>query len=119
MGLGALVFSLLLFDSPNFEFWDQLRQMFGLWFPVTKGLAGIWNPDAGGIDPAYRIPVLAAFVVLSVSMALWPAQKNLGTLLSCSAAVMIGAQFWHGFGGGVYLAWYVPLVVMTILRPNF
>lgn len=118
VGFVALVLSLVLFDSPELAFWDQLRQMFGLWFPVTNGLAGIWNPNAGGLDPVYRIPVLAVFVVLCVSMALWPAQKNLGTLLSCSAAVMIGAQFWHGFGGGVYLAWYVPLLVLTIFRPN-
>jgi hypothetical protein len=52
------------------------------------------------------------------SLAIWPAQKNLGTLLSCSAAVMVATQFWHGYGGGLYMAWYLPLLLLTIFRPN-
>ncbi|MBL9123165.1 MAG: hypothetical protein JNG90_06000, partial [Planctomycetaceae bacterium] len=52
------------------------------------------------------------------SFALWPARKNLGTLLSCSAAVMLGTQFWHGQEGGLYIAWYLPMLLLTIFRPN-
>ena len=57
-------------------------------------------------------------MAFSFSLALWPAQKNLGTLMSCSAAVMLGTQFWHPHGGGLYMAWYLPLVLLTIFRPN-
>jgi len=40
--------------------------------------------------------------------------------LSCSAAIMLFVQFWHGFGegGGMYMAWYLPLLLMTVFRPN-
>jgi hypothetical protein len=31
---------------------------------------------------------------------------------------MAAAQFWHGYGGGLYMAWYLPLVLLTIFRPN-
>jgi hypothetical protein len=62
--------------------------------------------------------VLAAFVALSGTLAVWPAQKNLGTLLSCSAAVMVATQFWHGYGGGLYMAWYLPLTLLAVFRPN-
>jgi hypothetical protein len=31
---------------------------------------------------------------------------------------MVGAQFWHAHGGGIYIAWYLPLYLMTIFRPN-
>ncbi|MEM8866574.1 MAG: hypothetical protein AAGF31_13605, partial [Planctomycetota bacterium] len=55
---------------------------------------------------------------LSFSFILWPAQKNLGTLLSCSAALMIGTQFWHAHSGGMALAWYLPVLLLTIFRPN-
>ena len=55
---------------------------------------------------------------MCVGLALWPAQKNLGTLLSCSAAVMLATQFWHAEDGGIYMAWYLPLLVLTIFRPN-
>ena len=52
------------------------------------------------------------------TLALWPAQKNLGTLLSCLGAVLVASQFWNGDGGGLYMAWYLPLVLLTICRPN-
>ena len=55
---------------------------------------------------------------LSFTLAIWPAQKNLGTLLSCSAAVMVATQFWHGYGGGLYMGWYLPLTLLTVFRPN-
>lgn len=97
---------------------QNFRLMFGLYRPAMEGLQGIWNEAQGGWHPYFRIPMLAAFVVLASSMALWPAQKNLGTLLSCSAAVMVAVQFWHGYGGGIYMAWYLPLLLLTIFRPN-
>lgn len=31
---------------------------------------------------------------------------------------MAATQFWHGFGGGLYLAWFIPLALLTIFRPN-
>jgi hypothetical protein len=38
--------------------------------------------------------------------------------MSCSAALMVAAQFWHGFGGGLFVAWFLPLLLLTIFRPN-
>ncbi len=111
--LVAMAISLVFI--PETSYWSNLQQMLGLWLPVQQGLEGIW---ALGWNPVYRIPVLAAFVAMSGTLAIWPAQKNLGTLLSCSAAVMVATQFWHGFGGGLYLGWYLPLALLTIFRPN-
>ena len=110
-----LVLALSLAFVPEASFWQNLKQMFGLWLPVRKDLEGIWGL---GWDPVYRYPVLAAFVALSGTFAVWPAQKNLGTLLSCSAALMVATQFWHGYGGGLYMAWYLPLTLLTMFRPN-
>jgi hypothetical protein len=100
-----------LADFPN-----RLRQMFGLTLPTMEYLRGFWNKQF--VAPHYRLPVLAAFVGISVTFAIWPAQKNLGTLLSCTAAVMLGIQFWHGFEGGLYVGWYLPVLLLTIFRPN-
>ena len=96
----------------------NLRLMFGILPPAMNGLGGVWDESLGGWSSYWRIPVLTAFVALAASMALWPAQKNLGTLLSCSAAVMVATQTWHGYGGGTYMAWYLPLILLTIFRPN-
>jgi hypothetical protein len=32
--------------------------------------------------------------------------------------MMVGAQFWHAYGGGLYIAWFLPLLLLTIFRPN-
>lgn len=114
--LALFVLSFVLFSSDDFL--SNLRLMFGLIPPGMDGLRGLWDQNLGGWNTHYRIPVLTAFVAISCSMALWPAQKNLGTLLSCSAAVMVATQFWHGYGGGTYMAWYLPLLLLTIFRPN-
>ncbi|MBI85019.1 MAG: hypothetical protein CMJ81_17635 [Planctomycetaceae bacterium] len=115
--LVLVILSLALTSSDVHHFFEQFRLMFGLWIPGMEGLEGFWD----SLDRpyrVYRIPVLAAFIAISAAMALWPAQKNLGTLISCSATVMLAAQFWHGFGGGLYMAWYLPLLLLTIFRPN-
>lgn len=113
--LVTCILALFFFSRNMHEFWLSIQSMFGVWFPKMTALEGIWNL---GWDPLYRLPVITAFLVLSISMALWPAQKNLGTLLSCTGAVMVGTQFWHGFGGGLYMAWYLPLLLLTVFRPN-
>jgi hypothetical protein len=112
IGILALELALTSIDGPMFL--DSLKRMFFVRFPVQadSGVWGrFWRPD-------YRIPILAAHVGLSLSMALWPAQKNLGTLLAYSAAVMLGTQFYHAHSGGLAPAWYLPLLLLTIFRPN-
>jgi hypothetical protein len=98
------------------EFLHHLREMFGIWLPRMEGLEGIWGP--GRIQSDFRLPVLVAFCLLSISFAIWPSRKNLGSLISGTAAVMLAAQFWHGNGGGLYMAWFLPFVLLTIFRPN-
>jgi len=110
----VLAFSLVATAASLPELVQQLKAMFGWTTVGLNDVDGFWQYH----EPAFRYPLLAAFVALAGTLALWPAQKNLGTLLSCSAAVMLGVQFWHLQQGGLYTAWYLPLLVLTILRPN-
>jgi hypothetical protein len=112
--VAVLVIALALMSNDMSVFLGGLRQMFGLRLPVDDQLAGAWQ----FWRPVYRYPILAAQVALCLSTALWPAQKNLGTLISYSAAIMLGTQFWHAHSGGLALAWYLPLLLLTIFRPN-
>lgn len=112
----AVLVVCLSFKSADLgEFGGHLRTMFGAWLPIMDNLEGVWGL---GWDPWYRVPVLALFIGTTCTLAIWPAQKNLGTLISCSGAVMVATQFWHGFGGGLYMGWYLPLLLLTIFRPN-
>lgn len=106
----------LLFTSTTLTaFGEQLQVMFGFWFPRMDGLQGIW---ALGWSNWWRLPLLVAFVLFCISFVAWPSQKNIGTLVGYSGAVMLAVQYWHGFSGGVYMAWYLPMVLLIVFRPN-
>lgn len=111
--IGVLVVAMIILHPNNLL--QDLSYMFGLKQVAMNGMDGIWGL---GWYPVMRIPIIVLFVLLSVSFVVWPAQKNLATLLSCSAAIMAATQFWHGFGGGLYMAWFIPLALLTIFRPN-
>ncbi len=116
LALGILV-ACLGAGSPNLpSFLERLQQMFGWRNPSHAALIGFWQYYESA--SAFRIPVIATFVALCAGLAIWPAQKNFGTLLSGSAAVMLAAQFWIAYLGGLYMAWYLPLLILTIFRPN-
>ena len=112
--LAILVATLVFTSTDAAMFLARLQQMFGVRGPAMSELSGVWSFWNGW----YRVPILVAFLGLSASFALWPAPKNLATLLSCSAALMLGVQFWHAHSGGLALAWYLPLTLLTVFRPN-
>ncbi len=115
VGMAVLLVMQIFVSSSVAMYFSQLQQMFGFRLPQTTDLSGVWHYWYG----IWRLPILAAFIGLScVCLPIWPVQKNLGSLISCSAAVMIGVQFWHAHSGGVALAWYLPLFLLTVFRPN-
>ncbi len=115
--LGLLVAS-LAFTSRDWDaFWAQAKMTLGWTSMQIVGLQGFWDLNSQALAP-YRIPVFVAFVVMSLALAIWPAQKNLGVLLSASAAIMLGVQFWIAKSGGLLMDWYLPLLLLTVFRPN-
>lgn len=94
--------------------WQNFRQLVGWLAWKLPQADGFW---AGRVQ-AFRIPVVATFIALAASYALWPTHKNLGTLMSCSATLILGVQLWHPYQGGLYLGWYLPLLIAMIFRPN-
>lgn len=116
---GVLTMLVLLAGLLLLRGWDnfasEIRDMFGIWSPAMRNLSGIWGL---GFNPLFRLPVLVAFIILSFSFIFWPPRKTLGTLMCGTAAIMLAAQFWHGYGGGLYMAWFLPCVLLTIFRPN-
>jgi hypothetical protein len=110
--LGSLV--LTSADSHSFT-----RQTLGsidwsvLKFQADDGV-GFWSL----YNPAYRIPVFATFIVLLVSLTIWPLKKNVETLLANSAAIIVATQFWYPDQGGIYVLWYLPLMLVVTFRPR-
>ncbi len=113
--ISLVILAILLLLGGFSAFLAHLQSMFGMWLPMMEGLEGIWG---GGVPAYFRLPVLVGFILLSASFVFWPARKTLGSLMCGTAAVMLAAQFWHGYGGGLYMAWFLPSVLITIFRPN-
>lgn len=109
----SLLFVLIaVFDIGNLGmFLGHFAEMFDMSLDTAEGF---W-----ATHPAYfRLPLAVVFCCLCTWFAVWPAKKNLGTLMSCSAAVMLGTQFWYAHGGLLYVNWYLPALLLTVFRPN-
>jgi len=86
------------------------------WQPwkVAMMAEGFWT----GVHWAYRMPVFIAYAAFLLALFFWPAPKNLAHVLALSAAVLLGIQFWFAYHGGVYVLWYLPLLLLVVFRPN-
>jgi hypothetical protein len=112
LGIGVIA---LLYQTDELagivrEFWSL--SAWQAWrVPTTEGF---WT----GVHWAYRIPVFIAYLAFVITTAFWPAPKNLGHVISLSAAVLIGIQFWYADQGGIYVLWFLPLLALMVFRPN-
>ncbi len=96
------------------------REVFGyiewseLQFRVTDSASrGFWSDH----ESAYRIPVFVGYLVMLAALTIWPRSKSLAHLISYSAAIIIGTQFWYTQQGGVYVLWYLPILLLVVFRP--
>lgn len=67
---------------------------------------------------AFRLPVCAAFFVGLIFTTIWPKKKSLEYLISASTAIIVATQFWYPQQGGIYLMWYLPLMLVVVFRPR-
>ncbi len=89
---------------------------FVLAFQGAGEIQGFWQADL--VRSAYRITVIAAYVVMVIGLTIWPRPKTLENLLAQTAAIVVGTQLWYTQEGGVYLLWHLPLMLMVIFRPR-
>jgi hypothetical protein len=84
--------------------------------PTTEGF---WLGIHGeGVHWGYRIPVFILYIAGMVTTAFWPSPKTLAHVIALSAAGLIGIQFWYADQGGIYVLWYLPLLLLMAFRPN-
>ncbi len=92
---------------PDWRAWDLSAR------PTGEGL---WT----GVEVhyAYRAPLFIAYLALVITTMFWPSPKNLAHLIALSAALILGVQFWYADAGGIYVLWYLPLLILVYIRPN-
>lgn len=112
----VLMMGLILLGSPTTlgSYAKQIASMFGLHSILISHPIGLW----AFLPTYYRIPIIALYMVVVFGLTLWPTRKNFATLIGCTAMLMLGAQFWMGHYGGLYMGWYLPLLILTLFRPN-
>ena len=114
-GLSLGITAALLLSS------GELRQYLNLTLSLSDWQS--WKPPQTeglwfGSHWAYRLPVFIAYAAFIVLTMFWPTPRNLGQVIAQSAAVIIGIQFWYADQGGVYVLWYLPLVLLMVFRPT-
>lgn len=80
---------------------------------VPGASAGFWSDH----ESAYRVPVFVSFLVLLIALTMWPRRKSVTHLIAHSTAIVIGTQFWYPQQGGVFVLWYLPLLLVVVFRP--
>src|SRR4029078_3455850 len=83
-------------------------------FEAPTGALGFWTTEL----KYYRIPLIGTFFVLLAALTFWPRRKHLEHLTASSAAIVVATQFWYPDQGGVYLLWYLPLLLVVVFRPR-
>ncbi len=118
MGRFAAVFILVAFVLwlTGGDWRESLWLAVSDWSNPSADQVGFWSGMRWAW--AYRLPVFVAHLAFVAATFLWPAPKNLAHLLALSAAILIGIQFWYADQGGVYVLWYLPLVILMAFRPN-
>jgi hypothetical protein len=89
------------------------------WLPPPTSLESIWNNPSGfHLAGAYRLPVFLVYTAFVITTLFWPSPKDLAQVVALTAAVLISPQFWYADQGGIYVLWYLPLVLLLMFRPN-
>jgi hypothetical protein len=120
VGVLAILLGSLAFTSANTDAF--LRQAVGtldvtrLAFRGGESAPLLWGD--GAFLSIYRIPIIVAYAVMLITVTFWPRHKTVEHLLSHSAAIIVGTQFWFTQQGGIYLLWYLPLFLMVVFRPR-
>jgi hypothetical protein len=114
VSLGLTLLALWLDGRPLGQTLTQVLKLAD-WQPWSQSQAeSLWQ----GTHWAYRLPVFVGYVAFVLATLFWPAPKNLAHVIALSAACLIGVQFWYADQGGVYVLWYLPLLLLLVFRPN-
>lgn len=86
---------------------------FGFW-GTHPGLAAIFHHPLIGSNP-FSQPTFLAFVALCFACAYWVRRGTLMSLAGATAAIGAGVQLWKTHGGGTYVEWYLPFLIIALV----
>jgi len=81
--------------------------------PGASAGEGFWKYHA---SPSLRLPAGIALAVAAVLLFFWPKAQSPTRLAALSAVLLLGLQFCLPAGGGTYILWYMPFLLVVVLR---
>lgn len=121
-GLGLICFVALVVLLADRELSSSLQAIFyrAEWQPWIFGAQpsaeSLWTGLANHY--VYRLPLFVAYAAFLVGFLFWPSPKHLGHLIALAAGLILGVQFWYADAGGIYVQWYLPLLILMVFRPT-
>ena len=86
---------------------------FGFW-GTHPGLASFWHHPLVGSSP-FLHPMFLVFMLLCIGACFWVRRGGLTSLAAATALVGAGVQLWKTHGGGTYIEWYLPFLILALV----
>ncbi|MFK7819234.1 MAG: hypothetical protein AB8G99_10980 [Planctomycetaceae bacterium] len=74
--------------------------------------------SADTIQELLRPHFAVVFFCVFVTLTIWPRKKELNHLIAHSTGLVVLAQLWYPERPGVYVLWYLPLLLLVVFRPR-
>ena len=110
----ALMGTLILTSADSLQLTQKLIGT--IRWSVLQFHSGILDESLG--SSYLRIPMFAGFLVMLVMLTFWPRHKNVEILLAHSTAIVVATQLWYPQEAGIYVLWYLPLLLLVVFRPR-
>ncbi|MGH7665468.1 MAG: hypothetical protein ACRENI_14445 [Gemmatimonadaceae bacterium] len=87
---------------------------FGFWGTHPE-LSAFWHSPIAGDSP-FMDPAFLGFLALATGAFFWARRSGgVAELAALTAAVGAGVQLWKTHGGGTYVEWYLPLLIVALV----
>ncbi len=119
--IGLVCYLVIIADSLDRNL-DLPHMILLLTVPASYAIGNTVNKrylsDVSPVFLAGMCMTLSAVIILPMAFVRETVATGEGWMGSTLALVMLGTQFWHPYQGGLYMGWYLPLLVLTVFRPN-
>jgi hypothetical protein len=74
--------------------------------------------SAESIQELLRPHFAVVFLCVLITLTIWPRKKDLNHLIAHSTGLVVLSQLWYPERPGVYVLWYLPVLLLVVFRPR-
>lgn len=73
---------------------------------------------AESLQQLVRPHFMVVFFCVFLTLTIWPRRKELGHLIAHSTVLVVLSQLWYPETPGIYVLWYLPVLLLVVFRPR-